>query len=168
MSSLSFVHALVRVPGYRQRATLPFRRTCTAAAPGGRLRLRAASDEGGEAGKNDKKQGGGGLFGGLGNLMDAMKKAQEFSKSAQALQEELKSIELEATSADGRVRVVITGQQVPVRVEIADDLIAEGNPAVSDAVTEAVKEAHKLSAERMKTQLGQLTQNFGLPQQPNQ
>ncbi|BAM81540.1 hypothetical protein, conserved [Cyanidioschyzon merolae strain 10D] len=118
----------------------------------------------------DGKAGGkgGGLFGGLGNLMDAMKKAQEFSKSAQALQEELKNTEVEATSSDGRVRAVVSGQQVPIRVEVSDELIAEGNPAVSDAVTEAVRNAHVKSAELMRQQLADLTQSYGLPQPPKQ
>ncbi len=118
----------------------------------------------------DGKAGGkgGGLFGGLGNLMDAMKKAQEFSKSAQQLQEELKNTEIEATSSDGRVRAVVSGQQVPIRVEVADDLLAEGNPAVSEAVTEAVRNAHLKSAEVMRQQLADLTQSYGLPQPPKQ
>ncbi|KAK4530441.1 hypothetical protein CCYA_CCYA04G1298 [Cyanidiococcus yangmingshanensis] len=118
----------------------------------------------------DGKAGGkgGGLFGGLGNLMDAMKKAQEFSKSAQALQEELKNTEIEATSSDGRVRAVVSGQQIPIRVEVSDDLLAEGNPAVSDAVTEAVRNAHLKSAELMRQQLADLTQSYGLPQPPKQ
>lgn len=113
-----------------------------------------------------KQGGGGGMFGGLGNLMDAMKKAQEFSKSAQDLQEQLKRTEVEATARDGGVRVVVTGQQVPLRVEVSDALLSEGNPAVNEAVTEAVQAAHAKSAEMMKQQLGDLTQGFGLPQQP--
>lgn len=67
---------------------------------------------------------------GLGNIMDAMKKAQEFTSVAKDLQEQLKNTEIEASVRDGQVKVTMTGQQVPLKVEVSDDLIAQGSSEV--------------------------------------
>jgi nucleoid-associated protein EbfC len=90
---------------------------------------------------DEKKNPLGGL-GGLGNIMDAMKKAQEFSSSAKNLQDELKDTEIEATVRDGAVKVVLTGQQHPVEVTVSDDLAKLGGEEVSKAVTECLVAAH--------------------------
>lgn len=50
-----------------------------------------------------------GGLGGMGDIMGAMKKAQEFSASAKTLQEELKETEVEASVRDGAVKIVMTG-----------------------------------------------------------
>ena len=61
-------------------------------------------------------------FGPLGKmkeLADAFKKAQEVQQGAQALQAELEQQEIEGTSSDGLVKVVMSGNQEPRRVEIS-------------------------------------------------
>eukprot|EP00187_Rhodella_violacea_P012158 CAMPEP_0184714118 /NCGR_PEP_ID=MMETSP0314-20130426/4335_1 /TAXON_ID=38298 /ORGANISM="Rhodella maculata, Strain CCMP 736" /LENGTH=99 /DNA_ID=CAMNT_0027176943 /DNA_START=16 /DNA_END=315 /DNA_ORIENTATION=- len=98
--------------------------------------------------------------------MDAMKKAQDFSKDAKKLQDELKETILEVKSDDGMVTVNITGQQNPISVEITDELLAMGTAAVNKSVTEAVKAAHAQSLANMTNKLGSLTSAFGLPVPP--
>lgn len=90
---------------------------------------------------DEKKNPLGGL-GGLGDIMGAMKKAQEFQSSAKTLQEELKETEIEATVRDGGVKVIMTGQQHPVEVVISDEVAALGGEEVSKAVTECLVAAH--------------------------
>lgn len=90
---------------------------------------------------DDKKNPLGGL-GGLGDIMGAMKKAQEFQSSAKTLQEELKETEIEATVRDGGVKVIMSGQQHPLEVVVSDELAALGGSEVSKAVTECLVAAH--------------------------
>lgn len=99
-------------------------------------------------------------LGGLGNIMDAMKKAQEFTSVAKDLQEQLKNTEIVASVREGQVTVTMTGQQVPVKVEVTDELIAQGSEQVSAAVTEAVIAAHTKSAQYMKEKMGSLTKGM--------
>lgn len=63
--------------------------------------------------------------------MDAMKKAQEFTSVAKDLQEQLKNTEVEASVRGGAVKVIMTAQQVPLKVEVSDELVAKGSTEVS-------------------------------------
>lgn len=65
--------------------------------------------------------------------------------------------EIEATAREGMVKVVLTGQQTPISVTIAPELLEEGADSVSSAVTDAVKAAHSRSLEYMRERLGGLT-----------
>uniref|UniRef100_A0A7S1TCI2 Nucleoid-associated protein n=1 Tax=Compsopogon caeruleus TaxID=31354 RepID=A0A7S1TCI2_9RHOD len=102
-------------------------------------------------------------LGKIGDIMGAMKKAQSFASSAKELQDELKKTELEASSEDGLVTVFYTGQQVPLRVEVAEELLSKGPEAVSASVTEAVQAAHAKSTQHMQLRFGELSQEFGVP-----
>merc|ERR1719183_1996479 len=88
-----------------------------------------------------------GLFGGGGsqgegggmNMMETIKKAQQVGVKVKELQEELQETEIEAVAADGGVTVVVSGAQVPLSVEVSDELLAKGAAAVSEAVSLAAK-----------------------------
>eukprot|EP00184_Porphyridium_aerugineum_P008529 CAMPEP_0184691348 /NCGR_PEP_ID=MMETSP0313-20130426/237_1 /TAXON_ID=2792 /ORGANISM="Porphyridium aerugineum, Strain SAG 1380-2" /LENGTH=177 /DNA_ID=CAMNT_0027149045 /DNA_START=57 /DNA_END=590 /DNA_ORIENTATION=+ len=107
--------------------------------------------------------GSGGLFGGMGNIMEAMKKAKEFSEATAKLQEELKAKEVSVKSADGFVTVVVSGQQLPIKIDISDELISKGAEATSASVTEAVILAHTTSVKMMRDELSALSVKYGLP-----
>ena len=62
--------------------------------------------------------------------MDAMKKAQEFTSVAKDLQEQLKNTEIEASVRDGAVKVTMTAQQVPLKVEVSEELVKLGSEEV--------------------------------------
>ena len=64
------------------------------------------------------KPGGGGGMAGMQAAMENMKKAQEIQKKTKDMQDELEKAEVECVAADGKVKVVLNGQQVPQRVEI--------------------------------------------------
>tara|TARA_B110001452_G_scaffold256995_1_gene250810 strand:- start:562 stop:849 length:288 start_codon:yes stop_codon:yes gene_type:complete len=79
------------------------------------------------------------------------------------LQEELTNTEIEAESADGGVTVTISGSQVPLDVTVTEELLAKGPEAVSEAISVAVKEAHKNSIEYAKERMTELYKDIGLP-----
>lgn len=66
----------------------------------------------------------------MGNIMEAMKKAQQFTSVAKDLQTELSNTEIETSVREGQVKVILTAQQRPVRVEVAPELVAAGHEEV--------------------------------------
>jgi nucleoid-associated protein EbfC len=105
-------------------------------------------------------------FGPLGKmreLADAFKKAQEVQQGAQALQAELEQLEIEGTSPDGLVKVVMSGNQEPRRVEISPDALSQGAEALSESVTVAMKSAYEQSTEMMRSRMEELTSGLNLP-----
>ncbi|GJQ12077.1 hypothetical protein GpartN1_g3868.t1 [Galdieria partita] len=118
--------------------------------------------------KEDGQKGGGkfnpfAALGNVGNFMDAVKKAQEFSKEAGKMQEELSKTELKASSEDGLAHAYITGNQRPIKVEVTEELVSKGAEAVSKSVTEAIIAAHNMSMAHVKEKLGSITNSLGLP-----
>ena len=79
-------------------------------------------------GGGGKEGEGGGL-----NMMETIKKAQQVGVKVKELQEELSQTEIEAVAADGGVTVVISGAQVPISVDVTEELLAQGADAVSQA-----------------------------------
>lgn len=79
-------------------------------------------------GGGGKEGEGGGL-----NMMETIKKAQQVGVKVKELQEELQQTEIEAVAANGGVTVVISGAQVPISVDVTEELLAQGADAVSEA-----------------------------------
>ena len=105
-------------------------------------------------------------FGPLGKakeLMDAFKKAQEVQAGAQQLQNELEQMEIEGKSEDGLVTVVMSGNQEPLRVEIAADAMSQSAEALSESVTMAMKSAYGQSTELMRGRMEELTSGLNIP-----
>ena len=110
------------------------------------------------------KEAGQGFGFGLGKmreLADAFKKAQEVQQGAKLLQEELE--QMEGTSADGTVKVVMSGNQEPLKVEISSDAMSQGAEALSETVTEAMKDAYQKSTSTMRERMEALTSGLNLP-----
>ena len=96
-----------------------------------------------------------------------MKQAQQAKKRMEEIQEELKTLTVEASAGGGMVKVVMTGDQVvqsvkldpaavdPQDVEMLEDLIVA-------AVNEASRMATDLAAAKMEEITGGL-QGMGLP-----
>ncbi|HEY9794354.1 MAG TPA: YbaB/EbfC family nucleoid-associated protein [Leptolyngbyaceae cyanobacterium] len=110
-----------------------------------------------------KGQGFGFGLGKMKELADAFKKAQEVQQGAKQLQEELEQMEIEGASADGSVKVVLSGNQEPLRVEISEAAIAQGAPALSELVTTAMKDAYDKSTATMRERMEELTSGLNLP-----
>jgi nucleoid-associated protein EbfC len=111
------------------------------------------------------KQGQGFGFG-LGKmkeLTEAFKKAQQVQEGAKRLQEELEMMEIEGEAGGGLVKVVLSGNQEPRRVEIAADAVNEGVEVLSDLVTAAMKDAYNKSTATMRQRMEELTEGLNLP-----
>ena len=97
-----------------------------------------------------------------GQLTEAFRKAQQIQQDAQKLQEELDAMELEGSSSDGRASIWVSGNQQPLRVRLAPELVADGAGATEVAVLEALKAAYERSTATMKERMEELTGGLNL------
>lgn len=109
------------------------------------------------------KKGFGLGLGKMKELADAFQKAQQVQAGAKQLQEELEQMEIEGESSDGLVKVILSGNQEPRRVEIAPEAAEQGAEALSEMVTAAMKDAYLKSTETMRTRMEELTSGLNLP-----
>jgi len=110
-----------------------------------------------------KGQGFGFGLGKMKELAEAFKKAQEVQQGAKQLQEELEQMEIEGTSVDGSVTVVLSGNQEPLRVQISADALNKGAEGLSELVTIAMKDAYEKSTATMRERMEELTSGLNLP-----
>lgn len=112
-------------------------------------------------------QGQGQGFGfGLGKmkeLAEAIKKAQQVQEGAKQLQEDLEKMEIEGEAGGGLVKIVMSGNQEPMRAEITQEAVDKGLDVLSDLVTEAMKDAYQKSTETMRERMEDLTGDLNLP-----
>ncbi|UJL33619.1 YbaB/EbfC family nucleoid-associated protein [Cylindrospermopsis raciborskii Cr2010] len=104
-----------------------------------------------------------GLVGRVKEIADAFKKAQEVQQGAKRLQEELEQMEIVGESGGGLVKVIISGNQEPKRVEISPNALNEGSDVLSDLVTAAMKDAYLKSTQTMRERMEELTGGLELP-----
>jgi DNA-binding YbaB/EbfC family protein len=98
----------------------------------------------------------------FGDIAGAFRKAQQIQQDAQKLQEELDAMELEGKSGNGLVSVWITGNQQPLRVSIAPELLGQGAETAESAVMEALANAYELSTTTMRERMETLTGGLDL------
>lgn len=110
-----------------------------------------------------KGQGFGFGIGKMKELADAFKKAQQVQEGAKKLQEELEQMEIPGESGGRLVKVVLSGNQEPKRVEISQQAIEEGPEVLSDLVTAAMKDAYNKSTSTMRERMEELTSGLELP-----
>lgn len=110
-----------------------------------------------------KGQGFGFGLGKMKELAEAFKKAQQVQEGAKKLQEELEQMEIAGESGGGLVKVVLSGNQEPRRVEISPDALGEGSEVLADLVTAAMKDAYNKSTATMRERMEDLTSGLELP-----
>ena len=98
----------------------------------------------------------------FGQLTEAFKKAKEIQQNAQKLQDELESMEIEGESDDGMIKVWISGNQVPLRVEIDEKIFNSNKEEIEKNILEAIKKAHESSTTTMKERMNDLTGGLNL------
>ncbi len=111
----------------------------------------------------DKQQGFGFGLGKMKELADAFKKAQQVQEGAKKLQEDLDQLEISGEAGGGLVKVYLSGNQEPRRVEISPDVLGEGAEVVSDLVLVAMKDAYTNSTNTMREQMEELTGGLNIP-----
>jgi nucleoid-associated protein EbfC len=109
------------------------------------------------------QQGFGFGLGKMKELAEAFKKAQQVQEGAKRLQEELENMEIEGEADGGRVKVVLSGNQEPLRVTISPEVLGEGAELVSELVTIAMKDAYNKSTATMREMMEELTGGLNLP-----
>lgn len=110
-----------------------------------------------------KGQGFGFGLGKMKELAEAFKKAQQVQEGAKKLQEELEQMEIAGEAGGGLVKVVLSGNQEPRRVEISPDVLGEGAEVLSDLVTAAMRDAYNKSTATMRERMEELTSGLELP-----
>ncbi len=98
----------------------------------------------------------------FGQLTEAFKKAQQIQQDAARLQEELDAMELEGQSSCGRASVWLSGNQQPLKVRLAPELLAEGAATAEAATLEALQNAYTASTTTMKERMEELTGGLNL------
>lgn len=110
-----------------------------------------------------KGQGFGFGLGKIRELQEAFQKAQQVQVGAQELQKQLEEMEIEGACGEELVKVVMSGNQEPLYVEITQGAMEKGADGLSQLVTEAMKDAYAKSAEMMRTKMEELTSGLNLP-----
>ena len=101
----------------------------------------------------------------FGQLTEAFKKAKEIQQNAQKLQDELENLEIEGKSDDEMIKVWISGNQLPLRVEVNEAFSNASKEQLEKNILEAIQKAHELSTTTMKERMNDLTGglNINLP-----
>jgi DNA-binding YbaB/EbfC family protein len=94
----------------------------------------------------EKGKGFGFGLGKIKELQEAFQKAQQVQAGAQELQQNLEQMNIEGYSDESKlVTVVMSGNQEPRQVTITQDAMDKGADALSQLVTDAMKDAYAKS-----------------------
>ena len=99
----------------------------------------------------EKKDGG--LFGGMGNIMDSMKKAQEIAKQAEIVNKELMDTIIIGSDPSGQVQATFNGLGMPIGIKLSDSVLGSGSEAASLAATQAMVDAHAKAQNAMMSKM---------------
>ena len=98
----------------------------------------------------------------FGQLTEAFKKAKQIQQDAQKLQEELESMEIEGNSDDGMIKVWISGNQLPLKVEVKETILSSNKEKIEQNILQAIQKAHESSTTTMKERMNDLTGGLNL------
>ena len=98
----------------------------------------------------------------FGQLTEAFKKAKQIQQDAQKLQDELENMEIEGKSDDEMIKVWISGNQIPIKVEVQDNILNANKEQIEQNILQAIQKAHELSTTTMKERMNDLTGGLNL------
>ena len=98
----------------------------------------------------------------FGQLTEAFKKAKQIQQDAQKLQDELEKMEIEGKSDDEMVKVWISGNQLPLKVEVQENILNSNKEIIEENFLQALQRAHELSTTTMKERMNDLTGGLNL------
>ncbi len=104
-------------------------------------------------------------FGGMpGNMQALMKQAQEMQKQLLKAQENAETITDEGSSGGGMVRVVASGKNQLVSIEIEKDVVnPEDLEMLQDLILAASNEALRKVQEKVRSEVGKVTGGLNIP-----
>ncbi len=97
--------------------------------------------------------------------MRQMKEAMALRKKLKKMQKELKKARVEGTDENGKIRVVVDGEQNLVAVEIAEELLAPEHrrrlqQGLLRATNAALKQSKELAQQRIQELMGAMPEGF--------
>ena len=98
----------------------------------------------------------------FGQLTEAFKKAKQIQQDAQKLQDELENMEIEGKSDDEMIKVWISGNQLPLKVEVQENILNADKEKIERNILQAIQKAHELSTTTMKERMNDLTGGLNL------
>ena len=98
----------------------------------------------------------------FGQLTEAFKKAKQIQQDAQKLQDELENMEIEGKSDDDMIKVWISGNQLPLKVEVQENILNSDKEKIEQNILQAIQKAHELSTTTMKERMNDLTGGLNL------
>jgi len=98
----------------------------------------------------------------FGQLTEAFKKAKQIQQDAQKLQDELENMEIEGQSDDEMIKVWISGNQVPLRVQVQENILNSDIEKIENNFLQAIQKAHESSTKTMKERMNDLTGGLNL------
>ena len=98
----------------------------------------------------------------FGQLTEAFKKAKQIQQDAQKLQDELENMEIEGKSDDEMIKVWISGNQLPLKVEVQENILNANKEQIVQNILQAIQKAHELSTTTMKERMNDLTGGLNL------
>eukprot|EP01032_Pedospumella_encystans_P013479 gene13477-15516_t len=101
----------------------------------------------------------GGIFGGGGGVEGLMGMVKE----AERIKTDLESQSVMAQDRTGGVTVTFNGMQGPKSVKISESMLSLGAEDLSEVITNVLIEAHKMSNEKMNSNMMGLMGGLGLP-----
>ena len=102
--------------------------------------------------------------GGFPNMQGLMRQAQKMQEKMQKAQEELKSKTVETSVGGGMIKVVFTGGQEMVSIEIDKEAVdPEDVETLQDLVLSAVNAGLKKSQELAQEEMGDITGGMKIP-----
>jgi len=103
----------------------------------------------------------------FGNMGQMMKQVQQMQKKIAKLQEELEQRTVETTAGGGVVRVVVSGKQEVLEVELAPEVVdPEDVEMLQDLVIAAVNEALRMSQDMVNKEMAKITGGLNIPGLP--
>lgn len=98
------------------------------------------------------------------NMNNLMKQAQKMQKQMAEMQENLDSMEFEATAGGGVVKAIVNGKKEVKQIVIDEEAIdPEDKEMLEDLIVAAVNEALRKADEKVNSQMSQLTGGMNLP-----
>ena len=98
----------------------------------------------------------------FGQITEAFKKAKQIQQDAQKLQDELEKMEIEGESDDEMIKVWISGNQLPLKVEVQENILSADKETIERNILQAFQKAHESSTTTMKERMNDLTGGLNL------